>query len=105
MFDILKIFFSIILISSFQISDSNAYIEYECGFDPYDDSHNEFDIKFYLFAILFLLFDIETIYFFSLIFHNFVLIVFSFDIVIDFVLELLLCYLYAYKKMFLNLDK
>ena len=96
MFDILKIFFSNRFISNFGF-ECRYWKIISCGFDPYEAAHNEFDIKFYLFAILFLLFDIETIYFFPLIFHNFVLIDFSFDIVIDFVLELLLCYLYAYK--------
>lgn len=95
------IIINIILVCSFQIADHNPTIEkispYECGFDPYDDAHNEFDIKFYLFAILFLLFDIETIYFFPLIFHNFIFIDFSFAVIIDFILELMLCYLYAYK--------
>jgi NADH-quinone oxidoreductase subunit A len=33
---------------------------YECGFDPISDSHNKFDIKFYLIAILFIIFDLEV---------------------------------------------
>lgn len=37
---------------------------YESGMLPFGDSHLQFDIKFYLFALLFILFDIETIFFF-----------------------------------------
>lgn len=35
---------------------------YECGFEPYEDARNIFDVKFYLIAILFILFDIETMF-------------------------------------------
>ena len=34
---------------------------YECGFDPYEDARNMFDISFYLIAILFLIFDLEIL--------------------------------------------
>lgn len=37
---------------------------YECGFDPFEDARNVFDVRFYLISILFLIFDLETIYFF-----------------------------------------
>jgi NADH-quinone oxidoreductase subunit A len=32
---------------------------YECGFNPFEDSRTEFDIKFYIVAILFIIFDLE----------------------------------------------
>ncbi len=35
---------------------------YECGFEPFGDSRNQFDINFYLIGIFFLIFDVETIY-------------------------------------------
>ena len=35
---------------------------YECGFDPYGDTRNQFNIRFYIIAILFILFDIEIIF-------------------------------------------
>lgn len=34
---------------------------YECGFEPYEDARNQFDVQFYVVAILFVLFDIEII--------------------------------------------
>lgn len=37
---------------------------YECGFQPFEDTRNRFDVKFYLVAILFIVFDIEIIYLF-----------------------------------------
>lgn len=35
---------------------------YESGMPLFGDSHIQFDVKFYLFALLFLLFDIETVF-------------------------------------------
>lgn len=44
----------------------NNYIEkispYECGFQPFDNVLNNFDIKYYLIALLFLLFDLEVMF-------------------------------------------
>ncbi|MDX1924694.1 MAG: NADH-quinone oxidoreductase subunit A [Rickettsiaceae bacterium] len=35
---------------------------YECGFDPFGDARNQFDIRFYLVAILFIIFDLEIMF-------------------------------------------
>lgn len=40
------------------------YTTYESGMTPFGDSHVQFDVKFYMYALLFLLFDIETIFLF-----------------------------------------
>ena len=37
--------------------DPEKLSAYECGFDPYEDARNSFDVKFYLIAILFVVFD------------------------------------------------
>jgi NADH-quinone oxidoreductase subunit A len=37
---------------------------YECGFDPFSDARDPFNIKFYLVSILFIIFDVEIIFFF-----------------------------------------
>jgi NADH-quinone oxidoreductase subunit A len=44
--------------------DPEKSSSYECGFDPYGDARNMFDVRFYLVAILFIVFDLESIYFF-----------------------------------------
>jgi NADH:ubiquinone oxidoreductase subunit 3 (subunit A) len=33
--------------------------QYECGYSPFGDAREAFDIKFYLVAVLFLIFDLE----------------------------------------------
>lgn len=37
---------------------------YECGFEPFEDSRIEFDVRFYLVAILFIIFDLEIMFLF-----------------------------------------
>ncbi|KAK8808922.1 hypothetical protein WA158_002659 [Blastocystis sp. Blastoise] len=44
--------------------DSNKLIAYECGFNPFDDARDTFDVHFYLVAILFLMFDLEVTFLF-----------------------------------------
>jgi NADH-quinone oxidoreductase subunit A len=91
----------IILFLAFVTSVSSPDLEklstYECGFDPYEDTRNNFDIKFYLVAIIFLIFDLETIFFLpfsiSLSFLNSS----SLLAVIDFIFELVIGFLYAWK--------
>ena len=44
-----------------QASDPEKLSPYECGFEPFEDARNTFDIRFYLVAILFILFDAKQI--------------------------------------------
>lgn len=59
---------SIIFVLSFGISsksdDTEKLTAYECGFNPFEDSRGEFDIRFYIVAILFLIFDLEISFLF-----------------------------------------
>jgi NADH-quinone oxidoreductase subunit A len=44
--------------------DPEKLSAYECGFEPFNDSRIEFDIRFYLVAILFIIFDLEIAFLF-----------------------------------------
>ena len=44
--------------------DPEKLSAYECGFDAFDDSRMEFDVRFYLVAILFIIFDLEIAFLF-----------------------------------------
>ena len=33
---------------------------YECGFNPFEDARNKFDVRFYVVDILFIIFDLES---------------------------------------------
>ena len=57
-------FILINFISSPSNPDPEKLSAYECGFDAFDDSRMEFDVRFYLVAILFIIFDLEIAFLF-----------------------------------------
>ena len=67
LFSLIAIILSIIIVLlSYLLAVQNPETEklstYECGFEPYEDARNIFDVKFYLVAIMFIVFDIETMF-------------------------------------------
>jgi len=44
--------------------DKEKISAYECGFSPFEDARNQFDVRFYLVAILFIIFDLEVSFLF-----------------------------------------
>lgn len=44
--------------------DDEKRSAYECGFEPFEDAHMKFDVRFYLVAILFIIFDLEIAFLF-----------------------------------------
>lgn len=58
----------VIFFLSYVLSDRESGLEklsaYECGFDPFNDAREQFDIKFYLVSILFIIFDLEATFLF-----------------------------------------
>jgi NADH-quinone oxidoreductase subunit A len=90
----------IIVLASFQLSPQIPNAEkvsaYECGFDPYEDARNVFDVRFYIVAILFLIFDLEAVFFYpwcvSISFLNSS----GFYGMFEFILELLFGFVYAW---------
>ncbi|GHF28720.1 NADH-quinone oxidoreductase subunit A [Kordiimonas sediminis] len=47
-----------------QAPDDEKLSAYECGFDAFEESRNQFDVRFYLVAILFIIFDLEVAFLF-----------------------------------------
>lgn len=76
--------------------DVQKLATYECGFEPYEDARNVFDVRFYLVAILFLIFDLEAVYFFPWCLSLGGLTDQGFWLMIDFIFELLVGYVYAW---------
>jgi NADH-quinone oxidoreductase subunit A len=55
----------IVILSYFLVTQSpetEKLSTYECGFEAYGDTRNQFNVRFYIIAILFILFDIEIIF-------------------------------------------
>ena len=72
--------------------------EYECGFPAFEDSRAQFDVRFYLVAILFIVFDLEAAFLYpwavSLEWSGWV----GWTAMMIFLFELVLGYIYAWKK-------
>ncbi len=47
-----------------QAPDLEKTSAYECGFEPFEDARNKFDVRFYIVAILFIIFDLEVAFLF-----------------------------------------
>ena len=92
----------VILLGSYLIAtqapDQQKLTAYECGFDAFDDARSRFDVRFYLVSILFIVFDLEATYLFpwsvSLVDIN----SFGFWTRRDFIIELTIGYIYAWKR-------
>lgn len=91
----------VILVISYLIGtqnpDSEKLSAYECGFDPYEDARNNFDVRFYLVAILFIVFDLEAMFFFPWSLTLSVNNSFAFWGMVDFLLELIIGFVYAWQ--------
>jgi NADH-quinone oxidoreductase subunit A len=83
------------------VSDSKPNVEklstYECGFEPYEDARDLFDVHFYLVAILFIIFDLEAVFIFPWCISFSSLTNNGYLFMIDFIVELLVGFLYAWR--------
>lgn len=82
---------------SSQKPESEKLSSYECGFEPYEDTRNKFDIKFCLVAILFILFDIEVVFLLPWSITLSQLNLLGFWSMVDFLLELGIGFIYVWK--------
>ena len=90
------------IIINFLSSPSNPDPEklsaYECGFDAFDDSRMEFDVRFYLVAILFIIFDLEIAFLFPWAITLGKIGVFGFWSMMIFLAVLTIGFIYEWKK-------
>lgn len=83
-------------ILAIQNPETEKLSTYECGFEPYEDSRNIFDIKFYIVAILFIIFDIETMFLLPWSITLSQLDILGFWSMIDFIIELGIGFIYIW---------
>jgi len=78
--------------------DSEKISPYECGFEAFEDNRSRFDVRFYLVAILFIIFDLEIAFFmpWALVLDQ--LGTFGLVAMSIFVLELVIGFIYLWKK-------
>lgn len=60
------LFFGLSYILNNQDNNFSKLSSYECGFQPFEDSRQSFNIEFYLVGILFVIFDLEIVFLFPL---------------------------------------
>jgi NADH-quinone oxidoreductase subunit A len=56
--------FSVSFVFVIQLPNVEKVSIYECGFSPFNDSRNRFEVRFYIVAILFMIFDLEIVFLF-----------------------------------------
>lgn len=116
-FEYLNIFFFLILllvisfilfILNYLIVYQQIYLEkisaYECGFQPFENSISDFDIRYYLIAILFLIFDLELIFIFPFLMSFNYINFFGFLSMFIFIFMLLIGFYYEWLKKGLEWD-
>ena len=91
-------FILINFISSPNNPDPEKLSAYECGFDAFDDSRMEFDIRFYLVAILFIIFDLEIAFLFPWAISLGKIGIFGFWSMMAFLAVLTIGFIYEWKK-------
>jgi len=80
-----------------QKPDTEKASVYECGFNPYEDAHNKFDVRFYAVAIIFLIFDLEAMFLFPWAVSLGQITSMGFWTMMDFLLELVIGFVYAWR--------
>ena len=78
--------------------DAEKVSAYECGFDPYEDARNTFDVRFYLVAILFIIFDLEVAFLIPWAINLKAIGMFGFWSMIVFLVVLTIGFIYEWKK-------
>jgi len=89
--------FGLSYLLSVQNPDTEKLSAYECGFDPYEDARHTFDVRFYLVAILFIIFDIEAMFLFPWSISLNHITSLGFWSMVDFIIELGIGFIYAWK--------
>ena len=81
-----------------QIGGTEKLSAYECGFEPFEDARNTFDVRFYVIALLFIIFDLEVTFIFPWAVTLTSQSSFGFWVMVDFLIELTVGFVYVWKK-------
>ena len=87
-----------------KMPDHEKLSSYECGFEPFNDSRMEFDVRFYLVAILFIIFDLEIAFLFPWAISLGKIGIFGFISMMIFLFILTVGFIYEWKKGALDWD-
>ena len=90
--------FGISYLLSTKSIDKEKVSAYECGFNPFEDARNQFDVRFYLVAILFIIFDLEVSFLFPWAVTLNKITIFGFWSMFIFLFILTIGFIYEWKK-------
>lgn len=96
------ILFSVAFVLSPKKLNFEKNSSYECGFEPFGDGHSTFNIQFFVVGILFMIFDLELAYLFPWIINLGNLPLFSFFLMVFFLILLTVGFIYEWKKKALD---
>jgi NADH-quinone oxidoreductase subunit A len=84
--------------------DAAKLSPYECGFEAFEDSRAQFDVRYYLVAIVFIIFDLEIAFLFpwAVVFHS--IGYFAWGSMVLFLGILIVGFVYEWKKGALEWD-
>ena len=92
------VLFSLSYVVAKQVPDAEKISAYECGFDPFEDARNTFDVRFYLVAILFIIFDLEAAFLYPWAVSLVNITSVGFWSMFDFMFELCIGFVYVWKR-------
>ena len=85
-----------------QNPESEKLSAYECGFEPYEDARQVFDVRFSVVAIMFIVFDIEIMFLMPWCITLSKIDVLSFWSMVDFLIELGVGFFYVWYSQSLD---
>ena len=97
-FFITCVFFIVAYILSPKELDFEKVSVYECGFEPFGEAKDVFNIQFFVVGILFMIFDLELAYLFPWVMYLGILSLFSYFIMLFFLFILVIGFIYEWKK-------
>lgn len=87
---------------NYQDSNFVKQSSYECGFQPFEDARQSFNVEFYLVGILFIIFDLEIVFLFPMCLSLNVIGFFGFFWIFFFLIILTVGFAYEWMKGALN---
>ncbi len=90
--------YAIVILITFKTYDFEKVTAYECGFHPFEDTREKFNVRFHLVSILFIIFDLEISFLFPWAINLEHLGLFGFWNMIIFLLILTIGFIYEWQK-------
>lgn len=90
--------YSVVALITYKQYDVEKLAAFECGFHPFEDTREKFNIRFYIISILFIIFDLEITFLFPWAINLKNINLFGFYSMIIFLIILTLGFIYEWKK-------